>query len=180
MKKHLFTTAALMVFAILALASCDSNKGEKLTSEIRLQLSRDLLKVCDLEITYKGKGGVDIVDTISSVSWKKTVVNDTFPSEIGFSKCRFLIKPNVKPNTVKYDLSAEWLLVTKEQKYKANGWVLDLKQVPGYKIVQFLDVSNIMMESSTAPGATSATEIVVKKAWNDSTKTYFEFENKTY
>ena len=54
-----------MVAAFMALTSCNgSNNGEKLTTVIHLSASQDLLDVCDIEVTYKGKGGVDIVDTV--------------------------------------------------------------------------------------------------------------------
>ena len=76
MKKLLFTTAAFMVLAILALTSCggsDAAGGNKLGTMIQIKSSQDLIDAYDIEVTYKGKGGVDVIDTITSTRWKKSL-----------------------------------------------------------------------------------------------------------
>ena len=185
----MFTTA-IMVAAIIALTSCGgkASKGDKLTTTIQLKASYDLLEVCDIEVTYKGKGGVDIVDTVKTTTWKKTIVNDSFPTEIGMPKHRFLIKPDFKPTREKYDLVLEYNLNTREQFFNTGWWFLRLIDVPADKVLTFMDVVETEIEVAPEfdPGVTTCYVQVVKREWNDSANFilpegyYFSFENKTY
>ena len=187
MKRFIFT-AAIMVAALMALTSCsDSNNGEKLTTVIHLSASQDLLDVCDIEVTYKGKDGVDIIDTIRTKIWEKNIVNDSFPTEIGVPKHRFLIKPDFKPTKEKYDLVLEYNIFTMEQYFNTGWWFLNLKDVPGDKVLSFMDVKETEIELIPEPGPGTETCYiqVVNREWNDSAGIipkgyFFTFENKTY
>lgn len=186
--KRIFFTAAIMVAAIMALTSCTgSNNGEKLTTVIHLSASQDLLDVCDIEVTYKGKGGVDIIDTVRTKIWEKTIVNDSFPTEIGMPKHRYLIKPGFKPTKEKYDLVLEYNIFTMEQYYNTGWWFLNLKDVPGDKVLSFMDVKETEIElvPEPGPGTTNCAIQVVNRVWNDSIDIlpkgyFFTFEDKTY
>lgn len=96
--KKLLSIITVLVVATMAFTSCGGggSKDKKgLKTLYTITVSHDVLAASDIEITYKGKGGIDITDTIRSDSWMKIITNDSFPVEIGF-KYRFLIKPEAK------------------------------------------------------------------------------------
>lgn len=104
---------ASLLLVIMAIASCNpgsgkSTRGKKvLTTAIRVEASEDLIAASDIEITYKDKGGVEVTDTITSTHWRKEIVNDSFPTEIGVANYRFLIKPDAKFDKERCQLSME-------------------------------------------------------------------------
>lgn len=93
---------ATLILATVAIVSCNpesrkSNDGKKqLETFLEVEASEDLIAASDIEITYKGKGGVDVTDTITSTTWRKKIVNDSFPTEIGIVNYRMLIKQDPK------------------------------------------------------------------------------------
>lgn len=93
---------AVLMLATVALVSCGSGSGKSslskklLKTTIRVKASADLIAVSDIEITYKGSGGVDVTDTINLTHWTKKIVNHSFPTEIGIVNYRLLIKPDAK------------------------------------------------------------------------------------
>ena len=93
---------ATLILATVAIVSCSpgsrkSNDDKKqLETFLEVEASEDLLAASDIEITYKGKGGVDVTDTITSTSWRKKIVDDSFPTEIGIVNYRMLIKQDPK------------------------------------------------------------------------------------
>lgn len=95
---------AVLILASMAIVSCGpgsskdtSGKNKRVfKSTIQVDASDDLLAACDIEITYKGKGGVDVTDTITTTSWETKIVNDSFPTEVGIVNYRLLMKPNPK------------------------------------------------------------------------------------
>ena len=92
MKKTLYTTA-LMLMAAVVLTSCGNQLGKKEMKQMERQStvtytinsSQDLIDAIDLMVTYKGKGGINVSDTISDTIWTKTVVNDMVPVKVGLS-----------------------------------------------------------------------------------------------
>ena len=93
---------AALILATVAIVSCTPGSDNKphgkkeLTTTIKVEASDDLIAASDIEITYKGKGGIDVTDTITSTRWQKKIVNDSFPTEIGVVNYRMLIKPYAK------------------------------------------------------------------------------------
>ena len=134
----------LVVIATTCLTSCyeQSQKGEQLTTMIKVRSTQDLIDVCDIEITYKGKGGINTIDTISTTDWNKIVVNDSFPTKIGVVAFRYLIKPGFKPAKATYDLQHDFYVFTKEQEYNYGWYPLYLMNVPADKVESFLDLRN--------------------------------------
>ena len=159
MKKSIFTIM-LTLISVMVLTSCyeqQSNKGDQLTTMMKVEASKDLIDVCDIEITYKGKGGFNTIDTISATEWYKIVVNDSFPTKIGVLGFRYLIKPGFKPTKDKYNLDLRWSMGCKEQKeFDDSGFPLDLYDVPGDKVESFLDLYNMASERVLKNGENSA------------------------
>ena len=108
----LFSTATL-ILATVAIVSCTPGSDNKphgkkeLTTTIKVEASDDLIAASDIEITYKGKGGIDVTDTITSTRWLKKIVNDSFPTEIGVVNYRMLIKPDAKLDKERCQLGLE-------------------------------------------------------------------------
>ena len=94
MKKFIFTTI-LTLMGVMALTSCIEKRGEQLTTMLTIESSQDLIDACDIEITYKGKGGVNMVDTITTAKWHKIIINDSFPTKVGMVNLRYLVKPGL-------------------------------------------------------------------------------------
>ena len=175
MKKFIFTIQ-LTLMSCMALTSCIEKRGEQLTSMLTIESSQDLLDACDIEITYKGKGGIDLTDTITKTKWFKIIVNDSFPTEIGLVNVRYLIKPEYKPiKDSCYLLYCTYELKVKEDMFLAGGKPLYLENVPGNKVVSFLDLINIQVketENEVLPNFEISGLYTVKKkspAENDST-----------
>lgn len=96
------TLIATLILATIAIISCSKGSGNesfgknKLLTTIQVDASVDLIAASDIEITYWDKGGVKVADTITSIYWKKRILNDSFPTVIGLPEYRLLLKPNAK------------------------------------------------------------------------------------
>lgn len=106
-------STATLILATVAIVSCTPGSDNKphgkkeLTTTIQVEASDDLIAASDIEITYKGKGGIDVTDTITSTRWQKNIVNDSFPTEIGVVNYRMLIKPDAKLDKERCQLALE-------------------------------------------------------------------------
>ena len=106
-------STATLILATVAIVSCTPRSDNKphgkkeLTTTIQVEASDDLIAASDIEITYKGKGGIDVTDTITSTRWQKNIVNDSFPTEIGVVNYRMLIKPDAKLDKERCQLALE-------------------------------------------------------------------------
>lgn len=104
---------AALILATVAIVSCTPGSDNKphgkkeLTTTIKVEASDDLIAASDIEITYKGKGGIDVTDTITSTRWQKSIVNDSFPTMIGVVNYRMLIKPEAKLDKERCQLALE-------------------------------------------------------------------------
>ena len=65
-----------LILATAAIVSCSQGSGDNpygkkiLRTSIQVDASEDLIAASDIEITYKGQGGINVTDTITSTSWK--------------------------------------------------------------------------------------------------------------
>ena len=106
-------STATLILATVAIVSCTPGSDNKphgkkeLTTTIQVEASEDLIAASDIEITYKGKGGIDVTDTITSTRWQKNIVNDSFPTMIGVVNYRMLIKPEAKLDKERCQLALE-------------------------------------------------------------------------
>jgi hypothetical protein len=111
---------------------------------LTIESSQDLIDVCDIEIIYKGKGGVNKIDTITKTEWHKIIINDSFPTKIGVITLRYLIKPDFKPTKDTYDLLCTYSLLTKEVDREKGHMFLRLFDVPADKVASILDLNNYL------------------------------------
>ena len=138
---------AVLVLATTATVSCvpGSDKGTSgkkvYKNTIKVEASDDLLAASDIEITYKGKGGVDVIDTITTTSWETKIINDTFPTEVGIVNYRLLMKPNPKFESDRCHLD---LLViyndTKEQYWV--GRPIAIPDIASSKVAAYLEMKS--------------------------------------
>ena len=104
---------AALILATVAIVSCSQGSGDNpygkniLLTTIQVKASEDLIAASDIEITYWGKGGVQVTDTITSTFWKKRILNDSFPTVIGYPEYRLLIKPDAKFDNDRCQLKLE-------------------------------------------------------------------------
>ena len=137
----------LTLMGCMILTSCGNAKGEKLSTILSIAPSQDLLEACDIEVTYKGKGGIDMTDTITSAAkWTKEIVNDSFPTEIGLVNLRYLIKPDFKPTKRIYNLWCICNLKTREQMFHERTYYLDLFYVQGARVKSYLELTNLQVQ----------------------------------
>ena len=181
MKKFIFTILLTLV-GCMALTSCiEKANGEQLTTMLTIESSQDVIDVCDIEITYKGKGGVNMVDTITKTTWRKIIINDSFPTKVGLINLRYLVKPGFKPAKDTYNLVCEYQITFKEQKdYDISGgyWPLNMPDVPSDKVVSFLELLNFHSNQiAEDEDIYSGNVLIVTKAKNDHKGiTPFDFE----
>ena len=139
----------VLILASMAIVSCvpGSSKGASgknkrvFKSTIQVDASDDLLAACDIEITYKGKGGVDVTDTITTTSWETKIVNDSFPTEVGIVNYRLLMKPNPKFEGDRCMLD---LLVTYNDS-KEQHWVgrpIAIDDIASNKVAAYLEMKS--------------------------------------
>lgn len=182
MKKLIFT-AILTLLGIMALTSCtnEDNSGKQLTTMITIESSQDLIDACDIEITYKGKGGINTVDTITSTEWHKIIVNDSFPVRIGMVALRYLVKPGFKPDKDFYDLECQHTLLTRETARQREYPCLMLYDVPAGKVAEFLELQNYLdrdMVKLELDSKFNATTVMVSGAKDESARELFIFEDE--
>ena len=184
MKKNMILMMALVAIIATSLTSCfeqQVKKGERLTSMLKVEASKDLIDACDIEIIYKGKGGINTRDTISATEWYKIVVNDSFPTKIGLVTFRYLIKPGFKPTKDTYDLQLNWYMMCKEQSFETRWYPLMLLDVPGDKVESFLDLYNMVAERTIKeennPNIINSGITTVTKVLPASNTSPFIFEN---
>lgn len=186
MKKLIFTTI-LALIGVMAITSCteDAKKGDRLTTMLIIESSQDLIDVCDIQITYKGKGGVNTIDTITTTKWHKIIVNDSFPTKIGLVVLRYLVKPGFKPTKDFYNLECRYRSTCKEQEHRIDYYPLRMPDVPGDKIASILEMQNYMHKDTEEREAKQEVFIgsidIVTKAKNGSTGDPFDikFEGET-
>ena len=186
MKKLIFATI-LTLMGVMAITSCteDAKKGDRLTTMLIIESSQDLIDVCDIQITYKDKGGVNTIDTITTTKWHKIIVNDSFPTKIGLVVLRYLVKPGFKPTKDFYNLECRYRSTCKEQEHRIDYYPLRMPDVQGDKIASILEMQNYMHKDTEERKAKQEVFIssidIVTKAKNGSTGDPFDikFEGET-
>lgn len=146
---------ATLILATVAIVSCTPGSDNKphgkkeLTTTIKVEASDDLIAASDIEITYKGKGGIDVTDTIISTRWLKKIVNDSFPTEIGVVNYRMLIKPDAKLDKERCQLSLElkcMCMSTSFLKIPIFDWSekpIDIDDIASSKVPAYLEMQEL-------------------------------------
>ena len=157
MKKILYTIALMLV----ALSSCGDKLGNKEMKQVERQStvtytinsSQDLIDAIDLVVTYKGKGGINVSDTISDTVWTKTVVNDMVPVKVGLS-WSVLPKVDSKISKDSLDLRATYVIECNEVTDTMNEWLdfIWLKKFPASKLGALCDLENHKQDYARTKG----------------------------
>lgn len=146
---------AALILATVAIVSCTPGSDNKphgkkeLTTTIKVEASDDLIAASDIEITYKGKGGIDVTDTITSTRWQKNIVNDSFPTEIGVVNYRMLIKPDAKLDKERCQLGLElkcMCMSTSFLKIPIFDWSekpIDIDDIASIKVPAYLEMQEL-------------------------------------
>ena len=146
---------AALILATVAIVSCTPGSDNKphgkkeLTTTIKVEASDDLIAASDIEITYKGKGGIDVTDTITSTRWQKNIVNDSFPTEIGVVNYRMLIKPDAKLDKERCQLGLElkcMCMSTSFLKIPIFDWTvnpIDIDDIASSKVPAYLEMQEL-------------------------------------
>jgi len=142
MKKLIYMTALLLV-SIMSLTSCgDDEPKEKTTvrATYSMSFSQDLLKACNVFITYKAENGRNAKEAVTTGTWTKAITSDKFPAEFGVFY-EFSPKSNGELTQEKYDLTCllQFSMVTsKGASYTNNYTIFDSKGVSRDKVVAYL------------------------------------------
>lgn len=148
-------STATLILATVAIVSCTPGSDNKphgkkeLTTTIQVEASEDLIAASDIEITYKGKGGIDVTDTITSTRWQKNIVNDLFPTEIGVVNYRMLIKPDAKLDKERCQLTLELKCMcqsTSFLKIPIIDWTvnpIDIDDIASSKVAAYLGLQEL-------------------------------------
>ena len=146
---------AALILATVAIVSCTPGSDNKphgkkeLTTTIKVEASDDLIAASDIEITYKGKGGIDVTDTIISTRWLKKIVNDSFPTEIGVVNYRMLIKPDAKLDKERCQLGLELKCMCQSTSFlmiPIFDWSekpIDIDDIASSKVAAYLEMQEL-------------------------------------
>ena len=111
MKQNTILITILMVIlaAIVAMAftSCVTQDDTKRIVDYQLNVSQDLLDLCDVTVYYKGVNGKDTLETVNTTEWKKSVECNVLPFKFGMS-FKAEPKPGVTLDKEICDLKAEF------------------------------------------------------------------------
>ena len=141
----------MLMMALFSLTSCgDDEPKEKTTATATysLAISQDLLDACNVFITYKAENGRNVMESVTSTWWTKTVTSDRFPAEFGVMY-KFSTKSDAELVKEKYDLSCVLtfaLVTSKSASYSNKVTIIDSKGVARDKVV---DVLNKLSGTST-------------------------------
>ena len=144
-------STATLILATVAIVSCTpgSDNKKELTTTIQVEASDDLIAASDIEITYKGKGGIDVTDTIISTRWLKKIVNDSFPTEIGIVNYRMLIKPDAKLDKERCQLGLELKCMCQSTSFlmiPIFDWSekpIDIDDIASSKVAAYLEMQEL-------------------------------------
>lgn len=141
-----------LILATVAIVSCGSGSNDNpsdkkvLTTTIQVNASKDLIAASDIEITYKDRGGIDVIDTITSTSWRKKIDNDSFPTEVGIVNYRMLVKPDAKFDKERCQLGLKLTCVSTPLsliKMPIIDWTespIDIDDIASSKVAAYLEM----------------------------------------
>lgn len=174
----------VLLAAAIALTSCtqhaETERVTPLTVYYTIDCSQELIDSYDLIVTYKDKGGADVVDTIKDLSWKKTVVNDKIPVKIGLD---FTWVPKgdsleIEPHTL---LHAAYSIIAYEADFSSTEPIINEVISNNSELATIIDIYNErqayrrenkqMNSCYTVKSSSNGKKMVVKKArWNEDTE----------
>ena len=143
MKKY-FYMALLLIATALTMTSCGSDEPKETitaTATYNITISQDMLKACNVFITYKAENGRNVMDKITDTWWTKTVTSNKFPAEFGVMY-QFSTVADADLDQEQYDLTCEMNFNVKTSKgasYNNNFTIINESDVSKNKVVSTLD-----------------------------------------
>lgn len=151
MKKILYSTALLLV-----VTSCFNPKGwqeqqeqqEKKRVEVTyyVNCSQDMIDAIDLVVTYKGKDGVNLRDTVRDTLWKKTVVHDVIPAKVALN-WSLTPKPADVIHKDTLELRAYYSMTYNDIVMNQQCPMLWYKDIPASRLQALCDLVNLEREN---------------------------------
>lgn len=142
MKKFLFM-AALMIAAAFSLTSCGDDEPkvkDTATATYYMTFSQDLLEAANIFITYKAENGRNVMESVTTPQWTKTVTSDRFPAEFGL-KYVFSTKSESELIKEKYNLKCDFnfkYVTTKGASFSNTTNIFDSQELAKNKVVEYL------------------------------------------
>ena len=143
MKKYLFMTVVLIA-AAMSFTSCGDDEPKDtatVTAKYNMTFSQDLLKACNVFITYKAENGRNVMEAVSTTSWTKSVTSNKFPAEFGVMY-KFSTKSDAELTQEQYDLTCDLnfsFRTSKGDAYTKNVTIINAPDVKKDKVVSTLD-----------------------------------------
>lgn len=144
MKKNIILMTIMVAIAAMALTSCVTEDDTKRIVNYQLNVSQDILDLCDVTVFYKGVNGKDTLETVTDTLWKKSVVLNTLPFKFGMS---FKTEPKtgVTLDKAQCDLKAEFyyeLIKWNQIIFDYGGTMID-KHVPAAQALDEIKAANM-------------------------------------
>lgn len=142
MKKYLFMTV-MLIAAAMSFTSCGDDEPKEtvtVTAKYNMTFSQDLLKACNVIITYKAENGRNVIEPVTSTSWSKTVTSNKFPAEFGVMY-QFSTKSDAELTQEQYDLNCDLNFsfnTSKGASYTKNVTIIGASGVKKDKVVSTL------------------------------------------
>lgn len=141
--KKTFIIASLLLAAAFALTSCGDDEPKektKATATYTMTFSQDLLNACNVFLTYKAENGRNVMESVTTTRWTKTVTSDRFPAEFGV-QYTFSTKSDAELVQEKYDLSCDLnfnLSTSKGASYVNTTTIFDSQGLAKSKVIEYL------------------------------------------
>ena len=142
MKKYLFMTV-MLIAAAMSFTSCGDDEPKDtatVTAKYNMTFSQDLLKACNVFITYKAENGRNVMEAVSTTSWSKSVTSNKFPAEFGVMY-KFSTKSDAELTQEQYDLNCDLnfsFTTSKGASYTKNVTIIGASGVKKDKVVSTL------------------------------------------
>jgi hypothetical protein len=141
--KKTFIISALMLATTIALTACGDDEPKektKVTATYTMTFSQDLLDACNIFITFKAENGRNVMESVTTPQWTKTVTSDRFPAEFGL-KYVFSTKSESELIKEKYNLKCDFnfkYVTTKGASFSNTTNIFDSQELAKNKVVEYL------------------------------------------
>ena len=132
--KNLLYVAVIMALIIPAVTSCKGQYSRTYTDRISLQVSQDMLDLCDIEATYMDSDSVVKTHKMNGILWAKLIhyhMDSTRTFRINY---KMKLKPNVELTKEEYELFANCGISTNYESRHVSDTIIN-KTVPKDQVV---------------------------------------------
>lgn len=132
--KNLLYVAVIMALIIPAVTSCKGQYTRTYTDRVYLQVSQDMLDLCDIEATYMDSDSVVKTHKMNGILWAKLIryhMDSTRTFRINY---KMKLKPNVELSKEEYELFANCGISTNYNSMNLSDPIIH-KTVPKDQVV---------------------------------------------